>query len=89
MTEKVLERLNYYNGQRLEASDLKVEQEYHIRVRRWLNKSLPTWRRGSSIGAPISSRQKNGFLKRRSWAMPPVKPRNCNSSKRRTAVSSG
>jgi len=40
MTEKVLERLNYYNGQRLEASDLKVEQEYHIRVRRWLNKSL-------------------------------------------------
>jgi hypothetical protein len=40
MSEKVLERLNYYNGQRLEASDLKTEQEYHIRVRRWLNKSL-------------------------------------------------
>jgi hypothetical protein len=40
MTEKPLERLNYYNGQRLEASDLKLEQEYHIRVRRWLNKSL-------------------------------------------------
>jgi hypothetical protein len=40
MTEKRLERLNYYNGQRLEASDLKLEQEYHIRVRRWLNRSL-------------------------------------------------
>src|SRR3954462_15690854 len=40
MTEKPVERLNYYNGQRLEASDLKLEQEYHIRVRRWLNKSL-------------------------------------------------
>lgn len=40
MNEKPLERLNYYNGQRLEASDLKTEQEYHIRTRRWLNKSL-------------------------------------------------
>lgn len=40
MNEKPIERLNYYNGQRLEASDLKLEQEYHIRMRRWLNKSL-------------------------------------------------
>jgi len=40
MTEKPLDRLNYFNGQRLEASDLKTEQDYHIRVRRWLNKSL-------------------------------------------------
>ena len=42
MIEEPLDRLNYYNGQRLEASDLKLEQEYHIRVRRWLNKSLYT-----------------------------------------------
>lgn len=42
MNEKPLERLNYYNGQRLEASDFKTEQEYHIRTRRWLNKSLYT-----------------------------------------------
>lgn len=40
MNEKPLERLNYYNGQRLEATDLKTEQEYHIRTKRWLNKSL-------------------------------------------------
>ena len=40
MSEKPVERLNYYNGQRLEARDFKLEQEYHIRVRRWLNKSL-------------------------------------------------
>ena len=40
MNEKPLERLNYYNGQRLEASHLKLEQEYFIRVRRWLNRSL-------------------------------------------------
>lgn len=40
MNEKPIDRLNYFNGQRLEASDLKLEQEYHIRVRRWLNKSL-------------------------------------------------
>lgn len=42
MNEKPLDRLNYYNGQRLEAADLKLEQQYHIRVRRWLNKSLYT-----------------------------------------------
>ena len=40
MIEPPLDRLNYYNGQRLEAGDLKLEQEYHIRTRRWLNKSL-------------------------------------------------
>jgi hypothetical protein len=42
MSEKPLDRLNYFNGQRLEASNLKLEQQYHIRVRRWLNKSLYT-----------------------------------------------
>ena len=40
MNEKPLERLNYFNGQRLQAADLKIEQDYHIRVRRWLNRSL-------------------------------------------------
>jgi hypothetical protein len=42
MIEEPLDRLNYYNGQRLDASDLKLEQQYHIRVRRWINKSLYT-----------------------------------------------
>lgn len=41
-TEDPLDRLNYYNGQRLEAADLRVEQDYHIRVRRTLNKALYT-----------------------------------------------
>ena len=40
MSEKPLDRLNYYNGQRLEAKDLRLEQEYMIRTRRWINKSL-------------------------------------------------
>lgn len=40
--EKPLDRLNYFNGQRLDAADLRLEQQYHIRVRRWLNKSLYT-----------------------------------------------
>lgn len=40
MNEKPLRRLHYFNGQRLEAADFKEEQEYHIRTRRWLNKSL-------------------------------------------------
>ena len=42
MSEKPLERLNYFNGQRLQAGDFKLEQEYHLRVRRWLNRSLYT-----------------------------------------------
>jgi len=42
MNEKPVERLNYFNGQRLQASDFKLEQDYHIRVRRWLNRSLYT-----------------------------------------------
>jgi hypothetical protein len=37
MNEKPLERLNYFNGQRLQAGDFKLEQDYHMRVRRWLN----------------------------------------------------
>lgn len=40
MSENPLERLNYYNGMQLSASDFKTEQDYHIRTRRWLNKSL-------------------------------------------------
>jgi hypothetical protein len=42
MNEKPLERLNYFNGQRLQAADFRLEQDYHIRVRRWLNRSLYT-----------------------------------------------
>jgi hypothetical protein len=37
-----IERLNYFNGQRLEATDLQLEQGYHIRVRRELNRALYT-----------------------------------------------
>jgi hypothetical protein len=40
MSEKPIERLSFYNGERLKADDFKLEQDYHIRVRRWLNKSL-------------------------------------------------
>jgi hypothetical protein len=40
MLEKPLERLNYYNGMAVDAAGFKTEQDYHIRVRRWLNKSL-------------------------------------------------
>jgi hypothetical protein len=40
MSEKPIERLNYFNGQRLEADDLRTEQEYHIGVQRWLMKTL-------------------------------------------------
>jgi len=40
MSEKPIERLSYFNGQRLEADDLRLEQEYHLRIQRLLMKSL-------------------------------------------------
>jgi hypothetical protein len=42
VVEEPLDRLNYFNGQRLVAADLRIEQDYHIRVRRWLNRTLYT-----------------------------------------------
>ena len=42
MKEKPIERLNYFNGQRLQAEDFRLEQDYHMRVRRWLDRSLYT-----------------------------------------------
>src|SRR6266513_2034651 len=56
MIERPLDRLNYYNGQRLEAGDLKLEQEYHIRVRRWINKSLCT----PGIASGLDIREQKG-----------------------------
>jgi hypothetical protein len=38
--EPPLERVNYFNGERLEARDYRAEQEYFVRVRRLLNRSL-------------------------------------------------
>jgi hypothetical protein len=32
--ESPIERVNYFNGQRLEASDFRADQDYHMRVRR-------------------------------------------------------
>ena len=37
--ETVLDRLNYFNGQRLEATDFRAEQAYHMAVRRALNRA--------------------------------------------------
>lgn len=38
--DEALARLNYFNGQRLAASDLRSEQGYHLGMRRVLNRSL-------------------------------------------------
>lgn len=40
LPDESLERLNYFNGQRLAASDLRAEQRHHLGVRRLLNRSL-------------------------------------------------
>ena len=39
-TDEALARLNYFNGQRLEAADLRSEQGHHVAMRRVLNRSL-------------------------------------------------
>jgi hypothetical protein len=41
-TTAPIERLNYFNGQRLEAADFRIEQDFHMRVRRLLTQSLFT-----------------------------------------------
>jgi hypothetical protein len=38
--DEVRERLNYFNGQRLEAADFRAEQGHHVAMRRVLNSSL-------------------------------------------------
>jgi hypothetical protein len=38
--DEALERLNYFNGQRLAANDFRAEQGYHLGMRRVLNRSL-------------------------------------------------
>lgn len=39
-SDPALERLNYFNGQRLAAGDLRTEQGHHVGMRRVLNRSL-------------------------------------------------
>lgn len=38
--DEALQRLNYFNGQRLEAGDFRAEQGHHLGMRRVLNRSL-------------------------------------------------
>jgi len=38
--DDTLARLNYFNGQRLAAADLRTEQQFHMGMRRVLNRSL-------------------------------------------------
>ena len=44
-----LERLNYFNSQRLEAIDFRLEQAYHMRVRRELNRALYSFGIGTGL----------------------------------------
>ena len=62
MSDKPIERLNYFNGQRLEADDLRLEQEYHMRIQRWLMKSLFTPGVADGFDVSKSSRREEGRL---------------------------
>jgi hypothetical protein len=50
-TDPVHERLNYFNGQRLAASDLRTEQGHHVGMRRVLNRSL--YSQGIVVGLEV------------------------------------
>jgi len=39
-SEDALQRLNYFNGERLAAADFRAEQAHHVEIRRLLNRSL-------------------------------------------------
>ena len=39
-SDDALQRLNYFNGQRLAAADFRAEQGHHMGMRRVLNRSL-------------------------------------------------
>lgn len=58
--EEPLERVNYFNGQRLEAVDFRTDQDYQLRVRRWLNRSLysPGVVKGLEVGKHPSDSHK-------------------------------
>lgn len=54
---KLLERLKYVNGQRLDAGDFRLEQDYHIRLRRELNKAL--YAAGIAAGLEVEIKEGN------------------------------
>ena len=49
-----LQRLNYFNGQRLAAGDFRAEQAHHLGMRRVLNRSL--YSRGIVVGLEVETR---------------------------------
>lgn len=59
-TNENLDRLNFYNGRRLDADDLRLEQEYHMEVRRRLNKALYTW--GIADGLAVVQKSLNEVI---------------------------
>src|SRR6266478_7998116 len=55
--DTALQRLNYFNGQRLVANDLRTEQDYHIGMRHVLNRSL--YSPGIVVGLEVQPAQSN------------------------------
>lgn len=67
-----LERLGYYNGQRLEAFDYRLEQSYHIDARRMLNRGLFTPGVVSGFIVEKIAGQTRKVMVRRGVALDPV-----------------
>ncbi len=67
-----LERLGYANGQRLEAVDLRLEQRYHIDIRRLLNRGLFTPGVVSGLEVDAVAGQPRQVRVRAGFALDPV-----------------
>lgn len=59
MNPPAIARLNYFNGQRLEAADFRLEQSYHVRIRRELNRALFTPGIGAGLEVDVKSGDKH------------------------------
>lgn len=55
--DEALQRLNYFNGQRLAAGDFRAEQGYHMGMRRVLNRSL--YSPGIVVGLEVEPAKSN------------------------------
>ena len=56
-SDEALQRLNYFNGQRLAATDFRAEQGHHLGMRRVINRSL--YSPGIVVGLEVIRAQSN------------------------------
>ena len=72
--ELAIKRLRYFNHQFLRVEDFQEEQDYHLRMRRRLNRVLHTW--GVAEGLQVTAAAFSGVLwvqhSRGAWPFEPA-----------------